>query len=241
MRGGMPGCRNLYPLREIRRLIRRESSFPAEAIFDAEREIVFPPYRSVHFAYMRMRGQPDDKLMREKRPALTGASLDSFSISGYTNTFAYGSISPFSVHRGGCMKVEIESLDRIRKNIEVILEEAKVDELREGIYQELKKSAKIKGFRPGKVPRSVIQAYYKDYIEGELKRKMVEETMEKALAETDVKPVSEPRIEFLEDGRPVWIQNGMRNRAGIRASCVRGHRGRGREDQGDRRRRGRAA
>ncbi len=98
------------------------------------------------------------------------------------------------------MKVEVESLDRIRKNIEVILEEATVDELREGIYQELKKSAKIKGFRPGKVPRSVIQAYYKEYVDGELKRKMVEETMEKALAETDVKPVSEPRIEFLEDG-----------------------------------------
>ena len=97
------------------------------------------------------------------------------------------------------MKVEVESLDRVRKNIEVILEEAEVDELREGIYQELKGSAKIKGFRPGKVPRPVIQAYYKDYIDGELKRKMVEETMEKALAETDVKPVSEPRIEFLEE------------------------------------------
>ena len=97
------------------------------------------------------------------------------------------------------MKVEIESLDRVRKNIEVILEEAMIAELREGIYHDLKKSAKIKGFRPGKVPKSVIQAYYKDYIDEELKRKMVEETMEKAFAETNVKPVSEPRIEFLEE------------------------------------------
>ncbi len=107
------------------------------------------------------------------------------------------------------MKVEMESLDRVRKNIEVILEEAEVDELREEIYQELKKSAKIKGFRPGKVPRSVIQAYYKEYIDDELKRKMVEETMEKALAETDVKPVSEPRIEFLEED----------NRYGYKMEC----------------------
>src|SRR5271157_5919688 len=97
------------------------------------------------------------------------------------------------------MKVEIESLDRVRKSIGVTLEEAKVNELREGIYQELKKGAKIKGFRPGKVPKSVIQAYYKDYINDELKRKMVEETMEEALAQVDVKPVSEPRIEFLEE------------------------------------------
>ncbi len=42
---------------------------PAEAIFDAEREIVFGPHRSVQFAYMRMRGGHDDKAMREKRPA----------------------------------------------------------------------------------------------------------------------------------------------------------------------------
>jgi len=107
------------------------------------------------------------------------------------------------------MKAEVESLDRVRKNIKVILEEAKVDELREGICQELKKSAKIKGFRPGKVPNSLIRAYYKEYIDGELKRKMVEETMEKALAETDVKPVSEPKIEFLEED----------NRYGYKIEC----------------------
>jgi trigger factor len=96
------------------------------------------------------------------------------------------------------MKVEVESLDRVRKNIEVILDEEKVNALREGIYEELKKRAKIKGFRPGKVPRPVIQAYYKEYIDDELKRKMVEETMGDALVETHVTPVSEPRVQFLE-------------------------------------------
>ncbi|MGD0230635.1 MAG: trigger factor [Syntrophorhabdales bacterium] len=97
------------------------------------------------------------------------------------------------------MKVEVENLDRVRKNIEVVLDEATISELREGIYQDLKKRAKIKGFRPGKVPRSVIQSYYRDYIDDELKRKMVEETMGEALSKTDVKPVSEPRVEFLQD------------------------------------------
>jgi trigger factor len=98
------------------------------------------------------------------------------------------------------MKVEVESLDRVRKSIEVTLDEGKIDEMREEIYEELKKRAKIKGFRPGKVPRSVIQAYYKEYIDDEVKRKMVEETMGDALSETHVEPLSEPRIEFLDDG-----------------------------------------
>ncbi len=97
------------------------------------------------------------------------------------------------------MKVAVENVDRVRKSVQVVLDEDKVAELREEIYDDLKKKAKIKGFRPGKVPRSVIQAFYKDYIEDELKRKMVEETMGEALTETKVEPVSEPRIEFLDN------------------------------------------
>jgi len=97
------------------------------------------------------------------------------------------------------MKVEVASLDRVRKSIEVILDEEKLAKMREEIYEGLKKRAKIKGFRPGKVPKSVIQAYYRDYIDDELKRKMVEETMGDALSETNVTPVSEPRVQFVEE------------------------------------------
>ncbi len=99
------------------------------------------------------------------------------------------------------MKVEVTSLDRVRKSVEVILDEEKVNELRERIYEDLKKRANIKGFRPGKVPRSVIQAYYKDYVDEELKRKMVEETMTEVLTENHVEPVSEPRVQFLEEAQ----------------------------------------
>jgi trigger factor len=97
------------------------------------------------------------------------------------------------------MKVEVESLDRVRKSIEVILDDERINALREEIYEDLKKSAKIKGFRPGKVPRSVIQAFYKDFVDDELKRKMIEETMGNALSETHVEPVSEPHIQFLDE------------------------------------------
>ena len=98
------------------------------------------------------------------------------------------------------MKVEVESLDRVRKNVEVIIDDEKVNELRNEIYEQLKKQAKVKGFRPGKAPRSVLQTLYKDYVDDELKKRMVEETMSEALTETKVDPVSEPRIEFVEEG-----------------------------------------
>jgi len=95
------------------------------------------------------------------------------------------------------MNVEVESLDKVRKKIQVILPEEKISELRDSIYEELRKKAKIKGFRPGKVPRSIITTYYKDYIEEELQTKMIQSTMSEALSTAKVNPVSEPVVNFI--------------------------------------------
>ena len=58
------------------------------------------------------------------------------------------------------MNVDVESLDKVRKKVQVLLPEEQLLELRESIYEELRKKAKIKGFRPGKVPKSIITTYY---------------------------------------------------------------------------------
>jgi trigger factor len=97
------------------------------------------------------------------------------------------------------MNVEVEALDKARKKIQVILPEEKVAELRESIYEELKKKAKIKGFRPGKVPRSIISNYYKDYIDEELQTRMVQSTMGEALSTAKVNPVTEPIVNFIDE------------------------------------------
>jgi trigger factor len=100
------------------------------------------------------------------------------------------------------MKVQIESLDSVRKKIEVILPDEQITGLEEQIYGELKKQANIRGFRPGKVPRSIITNYYKDYIDDEVKKRMVQSTMAEALSEVSVDPVTEPVIDFIhEEGR----------------------------------------
>ena len=97
------------------------------------------------------------------------------------------------------MKVEVVEIDRVKKKVEVIFPEEKIVELREGIYEELKKHAKIKGFRPGKVPRSILTSYYKDFIDDEVKKKLVEVSMADALAEAKIEPLVEPVIDFIED------------------------------------------
>jgi trigger factor len=96
------------------------------------------------------------------------------------------------------MKVQVETLDSVRKKVEVLLPVETVEEIRETIYEEVKKNAKIKGFRPGKIPKTIITQYYKDYIDEEVKKKMVENTMFDALLEAKVEPIMEPHVDFLE-------------------------------------------
>jgi len=97
------------------------------------------------------------------------------------------------------MKVQVENVDSIRKKVEVILPDEKISELRETIYSELQKQTKIKGFRPGKVPRPMIISYYKEYIDDELKKRMVQETMYEALEEAKINPVGQPVVDFVDE------------------------------------------
>ncbi|MEI6152562.1 MAG: trigger factor [Deltaproteobacteria bacterium] len=97
------------------------------------------------------------------------------------------------------MKVEAVDVDRVTKKVEVLVPDEQVTEISEKIYEELKKKAKIKGFRPGKVPRSILTTYYKDYIDDELKKRVIETTMPEALAKVNVSPVTEPVADFIEE------------------------------------------
>jgi len=100
------------------------------------------------------------------------------------------------------MNVEVENLDKVRKKVQILLPEEKISEIRESIYEELKKKAKIKGFRPGKVPKSIITSYYKDYIDEEVQTRMVQSTMGEALSTAKVDPLTEPILNFVnEDDR----------------------------------------
>ena len=96
------------------------------------------------------------------------------------------------------MKVQVEALDSVTKKVEVLVPEEDITSIRESIYDEVRKNAKIKGFRPGKVPKPIITQYYKEYIEEETRKRMLEETMWEALREVKVDPIIEPVANFLE-------------------------------------------
>ena len=67
---------------------------------------------------------------------------------------------------------------------------------------ELKKTIKLPGFRPGKVPPALLRKQYGPSIMGEVLERTVGETSQKAMEERDLRPVMQPKIEVIkfEDG-----------------------------------------
>ena len=98
------------------------------------------------------------------------------------------------------MNVSVVDLSASQKKIQVEIPAPKVQQELESKYRDLARQARIKGFRPGKVPRNILKSYYGKVVEGELSSHFIEETYPEALREADLKPlmeadVSEPRFE----------------------------------------------
>jgi trigger factor len=102
------------------------------------------------------------------------------------------------------MKANVEEISSIKKKVLIEIPEDQVTQEVESFYKDLGKKAKIKGFRPGKVPRDILERYFKDYVKAEVIQKLIEETYPKALSETDLHPVSPPVIDpgEFEVGKP---------------------------------------
>ncbi|MBF8303613.1 MAG: tig, partial [Candidatus Dadabacteria bacterium] len=92
------------------------------------------------------------------------------------------------------MKVNVESLSNTEMKVEVFIPKEEVTGKIEEVFKELERDAKIKGFRPGKAPRRVIEAAYGSYIFEEVSSRLVSQSFEKALEEVSIIPISRPRI-----------------------------------------------
>ncbi len=93
------------------------------------------------------------------------------------------------------MKVNVEEVDRNRRKITVEIPSDTVDEKLDEIYEKLRKSAQIPGFRKGKVPRSIIERNFGKQVVEDVRSKLLEDTFKEAMAEQDLVIVSEPVVE----------------------------------------------
>ena len=103
------------------------------------------------------------------------------------------------------MKVSVEDLSSVKKVMHI--EVAREDVVREldGAYAQLKKTAKIKGFRPGKTPRSVLERLYAKEVKADVSGKLIQSAFIEALKETQLKIVGSPMVDPPElDGQQAY-------------------------------------
>ncbi|MCG8590274.1 MAG: trigger factor [Proteobacteria bacterium] len=62
-------------------------------------------------------------------------------------------------------------------------------------YRELGRSVRVKGFRPGKAPRAVLEKLYGASMVEEIERTLVSESLPEAVEQSGIEPVAEPSID----------------------------------------------
>lgn len=103
------------------------------------------------------------------------------------------------------MKVELQDLSEVEKILRVEVSQEKVNEVIKKITEEIRKKAKIKGFREGKVPVYLVKKFFKEEIEEKSISKIIEDTLSEAIKEMKVEPLLRPRVEEfgeLKEGEP---------------------------------------
>ena len=93
------------------------------------------------------------------------------------------------------MQVTVEDVSNIKKIMHVEIPENKVAQELNNAYKHLKKTAKIKGFRPGKAPLSVLERLFKKDVHNEVSSKLLQNSIVEAIKETDLEIVGNPKID----------------------------------------------
>jgi trigger factor len=93
------------------------------------------------------------------------------------------------------MKTSVEEISSVKKKIIIEIPEDRVTNEIDSFYRDLGKKATIKGFRPGKVPRNILERRFKDYAKTEVIQKLIQATYPEVLSELNLHPVSDPEVD----------------------------------------------
>lgn len=96
------------------------------------------------------------------------------------------------------LSVKVEDISQVKKKISFEIPWNFVKDELDNVYREIGKKAKIKGFRPGKIPRKMLENYFKADAEGEAITNIVNKYYWQELDDRGIVTLSRPEIE--QDG-----------------------------------------
>lgn len=96
------------------------------------------------------------------------------------------------------MKIDIDELSPVQRKVRVELPAETVASEFSRAYKNLGQRVRVKGFRSGKIPRTVLQGIYGDEVKGEVRSHLVEESLGEVIKERGLEIVSRPEVEANE-------------------------------------------
>ena len=92
------------------------------------------------------------------------------------------------------MNITETSADGLKREYKVVVDKQDIETRILGRLERLKMTARLPGFRPGKVPESLLRQRFGSSIRGEVLEEALTQTSAQALAEQGVRPVMQPTI-----------------------------------------------
>ena len=93
------------------------------------------------------------------------------------------------------MDVSIETLEELQRKMRVVIPASRVEERVNEKLEEAAKTARINGFRPGKVPKREIKRRYGKSIREEVSSEIIQLSFSEAVKQEDLNPAGMPKIE----------------------------------------------
>ncbi len=93
------------------------------------------------------------------------------------------------------MQFTIEDLSSVKKTLHIEIPREAVARELDSAYRKLGKTAKIKGFRPGKVPRSVLERMFKKDVYSDVSSRLIQDSFIDALKKTELEIVGQPKVD----------------------------------------------
>jgi len=103
------------------------------------------------------------------------------------------------------MKTEFQDVSETQKKITIEIPSDVVDAEIDRVVKGYSKQARLPGFRPGKVPATIIRQRFRDQIHHDVMHDLIPRAVEEALQERGIEPVDTPDIKdvSLHEGQPL--------------------------------------
>lgn len=88
----------------------------------------------------------------------------------------------------------------LKRAFTVVVPSADLQARKDARLKEISKDIRLPGFRPGKVPVSVVKQRYNDSIQAEIVEKLVQDNVSKLIEEQKLRPAIQPHINLVKNG-----------------------------------------